>query len=169
MWSNQCLLTTYILTYIRPDADPIDGVVELGYAEGSGPGLFDLLATELAENTIEITSASAKRLYNAFQHGYREHEASRNLKSLHLLESLKTCNDPADLDELVVSRVLVDDKSGICPRTGVQLKLINLDKGQKQTLQAGLIQLSATSYEERHKEKNSKAEDSIREFGEWLE
>ena len=153
----------------RPNAESIDGVKELGYAEEAGPGLFDLLAEELAGNTIEITSASAKRLYNAFQRGYRDHEASRNLKSLHLLEPLKTCNDPADPEELVVSRVSVDEKSGICPRTGVQLRLINLDKEQKEKLQSGLVHLSATTYEERHKEKNSKAEDSIRRFGEWLE
>jgi hypothetical protein len=88
---------------------------------------------------------------------------------MHLLESLKICNEPAASDEMVISRVTLDESTGRCPRTGAQLRLINLDAVQKRQLQDGLVHLSATSYEERHQKKNSKAEDEIRRFGELLE
>ena len=155
--------------FYRAGAKSIDGVQEMGYSAGSGPMLFDALASELAEITVEITSASAKRLYNAFQAGFQGNAISDNLNPLHLLESLKICNDPASLDELVVNRIALDEKSGRCPRTGVQLRLINLDAEQKKKLQTGLSYLSATTYEERHRKKNSIAEDALKSFGKWLE
>lgn len=150
----------------REGSDPIVGIGELGYSEGSGPILFDQLASELAENSVEISAASAKRLYNAFQRGF---EDSSNIQPLHLLESIQTCNEPVKSDELVVSRVALDESNGRCPRTGTQLRLIGLDATQKKQLQDGLIHLSTTSYEERARKKNSKAEVELRRFSEWLE
>jgi hypothetical protein len=165
LWSDGTIWPNQRSSFDRPGAEPIDGVKELGYTEGSGPILFDRLASELAENAVEISPASAKRLYNALQSGFQDH----NLKSLHLLESLKTCDDPADSHEMVASRVTLDETTGRCPRTGAQLRLINLDAEQKKQLQDGLMYLSATGYEERHPEKKSKGEDELKRFGEWLE
>jgi hypothetical protein len=153
-------------SFNREGSEPINGVKELGYTVASGPILFDLLASELAENSVEISSASTKRLYNAFRLGFKD---SSDIKALHLLESLKTFNDPAKLDELVVSRVTLDQTNGLCPRTGTQLRLIGLDTAQKKQLQDGLIHLSMTSYEERARKNNKKAETDLRNFGEWLE
>ena len=80
------------LDYYRFDAEPIVGIEELPYPVKCGPELFNALASELADNSVEISSASAKRLYNAFQRG---NDPNKNLKQLHLLESLKTKNDVA--------------------------------------------------------------------------
>lgn len=157
-----------MLETFRPGAEPIDGVKDLGYKEGSGPILFDQLASELAHNSIEITSASAKRLYSALQSGFEGHEFSGNLKQMHFLESLKSHNELASPDDLVASRVTLDESTGRCPRTGSRLRLINLDAEKKKQLQDGLVYLAVTSYEERQKEKNSKAQDDLRRFGEWL-
>ena len=140
----------------------------LGYAEGSGPELFNELASELAENSVEISSASAKRLYNALQSGFEGKGFAGELEQLHLLESLKPNNEPAASDELVASRVTLDESRGICPRTRAQLRLINLDADQKRKLQDGLIYLSGTSYEEFHKKSGEHGEEEIRRFGEWL-
>ncbi|KAL7540471.1 hypothetical protein ACHAWF_006707 [Thalassiosira exigua] len=43
-----------------------------GYAHTMGPKLFDEIACELAEEALEITSASAIRLYNALAVGFEE-------------------------------------------------------------------------------------------------
>lgn len=150
----------------RENSDPIEGVRELGYAEASGPILFDLLASELAEHSVEISAASAKRLYNAFQRGF---EDSGNIKPLHLLESILPCNEPVKSEQVVVSRVTLDKRTGRCLKTGTQLRLIGLDEAQKVQLQEGLIDLSTTAYEERSRNKNSKAEAELRRFGEWLQ
>jgi hypothetical protein len=144
-------------------------VKELGYFHASGPLLLNQLASELADNTVEISSASAKRLYNAFQKGYRDSEMAQNLKPLHVLEPLKTNNDHAATNELIVSRVTLDETTGKCPRSGVQLRLINLDDGRKKQLQEGLVYLASTSYEERHQRKNDLAKDSLERFTTWLD
>lgn len=162
-------------TTYRPGAEEIDGVKELGYKEASGPELFDSLASELADNTVEISSASAKRLYNAMLKGYEEDEQfiatndTKDLKPLHMLESLKRCNDPAGRDELVISRVALDSTTGCCPRTGAQLRLISLDAEQKQKLQNGLLELSAESYDARQKGMGEVAQSHLSKFGKWLE
>jgi hypothetical protein len=145
-------------------------VKELGYSHASGPLLLNLLASELADNAVEISSASAKRLYNAFQKGYRDSEmASQDLKPLHVLEPLKTNNDRAATNELIVSRVTLDETTGKCPRSGVQLRLINLDDGHKKQLQEGLFHLASTSYEERQNRKSDLAKSSLERFTTWLD
>eukprot|EP00980_Cylindrotheca_fusiformis_P001717 scaffold388_cov114-Cylindrotheca_fusiformis.AAC.26 len=152
--------------YFREGSNPIEGIADLGYTPESGPDLFDLLVSELAENSVEISAASAKRLYTAFQRGF---EDVSQMQRLHLLESIQVCNDPADANELVVSRVSLDEQNGRCPRTGTQLRLIGLDTAQKKQLQDGLIHLSTVSHDEKASKKNTKAEMELRRFGEWLD
>lgn len=149
----------------RDGSDAIAGVQDLDYPVCSGPKLFDALAQELADNSVEITAASAKRLYNAFQRGFEE----SNLKPLHLLESISTCNDPAEPDELVVSRVTLDETSGRCQRTGTHLRLIGLDAEQKSQLGNGLADLAKEAYSDRAKKQSAKAEVELKRFAEWLE
>lgn len=149
----------------REDSDSIAGVAKLGYSLDSGPELFDLLAQELADNFVEITAASAKRLYNACQRGFQDSK----LKPLHLLESISPCNDPAEPNELVVSRVTLDATNGMCPRTGTHLRLIGLDTDQKEQLRNGLTNLATTAYTERSTKHSSKAELELKKFADWLE
>jgi len=153
--------------YFRIEAKPIAGTEDLPYSKKCGPNLFNDLASELADICVEISSASAKRLYNAFQRG---NDPNENLKQLHLLESLKTNNDLAKSDELIVSRVRIDQSTGRCPRSGAQLRLINLDPIQKIRFQDALLNLVSSSYRERHRN-SSKPEvaDKLRKFGEWLQ
>ena len=132
--------------------------------------MLDILVTELAEHSIEISSASAKRLYNAFQRGFRGDNPKMNLKQLHLLESIRTNNDLAETDEIIVSRVEIDESTGICPRSGVQLRLINLDPNQKIRFQEALLQLVSTSYKERHRQaKSINVSEKLHRFGRWLQ
>ena len=150
--------------FFRPDSPPIDGALALGYEQPSGPRLFDRLAEELANDAVEISASAAKRLYNGLLNGFSGH----NLKPLHLLQSLDVCNDPADPLELVASRVALDETTGQCPRTGVHLRLINLDVAQKKRLRDGLQFLAKSSYEERTGKDGSPAETHLKEFGIWL-
>lgn len=153
---------------VRNGAGAIQGIKDLGYPDDSGPVLFDTLVSELAENAIEINSAAAKRLYNTFQRGFEGDDPRTNLKALHLLESLKGNSDPADPRDLVVSRVRLDENTGRCPRSGAQLRLINLDSNQKRRFRDGLLYLASSSFEERHKTKDAKVEKELHKFGKWL-
>jgi hypothetical protein len=155
-----------------PHAPSIEGAEKHGYTYTSGPLLFDQLASELAAADVEISSASARRLYSAFQRGHRANESvdSSGLDPLYVLEPLKTCNTPARPHEFIASRVTIDHSTGRCPRSGARLRLIDLDSDQKKQLQEGLIALATTNFLEfRKHSKSDKAADSIKQFGEWLE
>jgi len=156
--------------FFRADSNEIDGIEEFPYSTKAGPSLFDVLASELADHSVEITSASAKRLYNAFERGFRSDDSQKNLRPLNLLESLRTDNEVAESDDLIVSRVRLDESTGKCPRSGSQLRLINLDPTMKERFQEGLLHLVSTSYQERHR--NAAKRDvhgNLRKFGEWLQ
>jgi len=151
--------------FFCPSAPAIDGARDLGYEYASGPKLFDRLSEELSNDAVEISAAAAKRLYNALSKGFEGH----NMKPLHFLQSLEVRNDPADISELIASRVSLDASTGECPRTGVRLRLINLDDEQKERLKQGLHYLAASAYEERSgKDAGAKAEENLRSFGDWL-
>lgn len=150
--------------FFRANSPPIEGATELGYRYSSGPKLFDLLASELAENSVEISASSAKRLYNTLSSG----SYGKAFKPLHPLQSLEVCNDEATPIELVASRVALDKKTGKCPRVGVQLRLINLNADQKQQLKKGLQFLAKSAYQERSGEDGTPAEKHLQDFGDWL-
>ena len=102
--------------------------------------------------------------------GYRDGNDDNGLDPLHILEPLKACTDCATSKELIVSRVALDADTGVCPRSGAQLRLVKLDSAQKKQLEDGLLKLAKTSYEEFHKKKGKSdvAVDSLKKFGEWL-
>ena len=156
------------------NAKQIDGSQENEFFHASGPDLFDQLASELASLTVEISSASARRLYVAFQKGHQNSENDcNNLAPLHILEPLKTCNTKAASNELIVSRVSVDPKTGLCPRSGTKLRLVKLNYNQKKQLKNGLMHLAQATYNEYHGESTSgkanRAMRALQKFGQWLE
>ncbi|KAL3916809.1 MAG: hypothetical protein SGILL_005011 [Bacillariaceae sp.] len=155
--------------YFGEGSDTIEGWQESGYPAGSGAALFDALSSELAENSIEITSASAKQLYNAFQRGFQGEDSAFDLQPMNMFESFQANDDPASPGEMIVSRVSIDENSGQCARSRSKLRLIGLDDHQKVQFQDGLLKLCAAGYEERHEQKGSKkVVEALRNFGQWV-
>lgn len=136
---------------------------ESGYPVGAGPALFDALVDDLASEYVEISSSSARLLYNGLATGFKNHD----LKSVHMLESLKLNSELCGKDELVASRTVLDESTGLCPRTGAQLRLINLDEDQKHQMESGLFHLAEapTSFKPKGNVGASKA---LGHFQEWL-
>jgi len=155
------------------DADPIEGAVQLGYASPCGPKLFDQLAGQMAEDVLEITSASARRLYSAFENALREQDNGKEIVEMHPLAPLSVDNDPAVDDELIVSRTLVADNSGICPRSGAKLRLINLEPDERERTRNTLLKLAESTYNEWNEkwgyEGDERALMSLTRFADWLE
>jgi hypothetical protein len=157
----------------RHQANGIPGIAELGYTPDAGPALFDTLASELAQSFIEISSASAKLLYNAFQRGFQgEKGFTTNLKPMHMFESFQVNNQLAEQNELIVSRVKIDENTGQCSRSGSKLRLIGLDAEQRKKFQEGLLYLLSSSYEKRYQHKRDnlgQVTEALRQFGAWLQ
>jgi hypothetical protein len=147
--------------YFKTNSNEIAGAVSAGYSVGCGPKLLNELAAQMAEASLDITSASARRLHNAFIKGYTRttgttttttsindaiSDSTASLKEIPSLAAMPVNNTPASDKELVVSRVTIDAKTGICPRTGVKLRLIMLEKEERKQFLEKLVKLAETQY-----------------------
>ena len=157
-------------------AEPIDIATDLGYSQTSGLGLFDELVTEMAEDVLEITSASARKMYNALAIGFKDQHEGRNLQEMHSLAGMRVFNDVAELDEVVASRISVDHETGVCPRTKARLRLVMLDEEQRKQLRASLAKLAASETakfargnKQKEKEDAQRAVEEMSRFSDWLE
>jgi hypothetical protein len=165
----------FLSTMTSNNAEPIEGTTELGYAAPCGPRLFDDLASQMAEDVLEITSASARRLYAAFENALRAQDGEREFVEMHPLAPLPIENDPAACNDIVVSRVVVSDDSGICPRSGAKLRLIQLEPDERKQTRDSLLKLAESAYLEwnekwgRKVECNDSALVALSHFADWLE
>ena len=161
----------------KSNATPIDDIEGLGYKNNRGPELFDELAGEMAEDVLEISAASARRLYNALATGLEGENFTNEVKPINTLAGVSTNNEEAAESELILSRVSVDKKTALCPRSGVKLSLIKLERDQQQQLHKGLMELSENQYEEFARnhgrtitpQDKSYAANMLCEFSSWLE
>ena len=154
------------------NADPIDGAVDLGYENASGPGLFDELCSEMASEIIEVPETAGKKLYNSLARGF----PGSNLTETTSLAPLRITNVDAVSDDLFAGRVRVEPTTGVCPRTGVKLRLVHLTESQREKLVSSLMSL-ATSRQSRYEEKRAEphgsigvpAHENLMEFYQWLD
>ena len=130
--------------YFRPDAPAIEGCLELGFDPPSGPALLDQLVSALAEDILEITPGLAKRLHSAISTAFKATEHGNALEILHPLAMLQVDNRLARPEDVIASRIAIDPATGICPKTGVTLRLITLDDNARQQLKNGLLELCTT-------------------------
>jgi len=166
--------------FLRNDSPPIEGAIDIGYKHSCGPELFDEIATEMSNEALEITSASARRLYNSLAIGFENKDDSTGhdslistLKEVHPLAPMPLTMQPAQRNELVASRVILDRSTGICPVTNAHQRLILLEPEQRKQLHDELLELSREQYANytRDESKNSgeRAAQELRKFADWLD
>ena len=133
---------------LSENSPPIDGAQGLGYTHSHGPGLFDELATEMANDILEISSSSARRLYNALAIGFSEQTDGvvSNLKEVHPLMSMPLSKQVANSNVVVASRVYLDRSTGLCKVTNAQQRLIILEPDQRVQLHDDLLNLSTEQF-----------------------
>lgn len=166
------LYVSCCLTLInRVGAEPLNGIDDLDYRFRSGPQFFDELVSSMAEDVLDISSASARRLYSAFEIAYRGSDVSTNIVKLHPLAPLQPLNETADQSEVVASRVAVNTSSGVCPRTQAKLRLIKLETDERKLLQSSLRELARTQFDKVTKDRqvDIDAAEQFDIFANWLE
>ena len=153
----------------HPLAPKIDSVKEYGYAAESGPGLFDDIAEEMSRTILEIPAISTKRLYNAFAEGFPD----SGLEKTSSLLPIQVNNEPAGKNELILNRVVVDQSSGECVRSGVKLRLISLDGTQREKLKDAILSMARPSQVDLRKKskklKKTCADEALLSFYNWLD
>lgn len=130
----------------RSGGEPISGAIESGFSAESGPALFNDLATEMAEDILELSESTATTLCDKMLKGFGIEtvldDTDETSPSLPLLDG------PAKDDDLVVGRVLVNARTGICPQTGAKQRLFQLEKDQRQHVYDTLFKMTREQYEE---------------------
>jgi len=158
--------------YFHPDAPPIDSALELGYSCASGPRLLDDLLAEMADDFIEIPLSLAKKLHNAFADGF----PGSKLEKTTSLSPLQIATQPARKDELVLHRVVVDQATGHCAVTGIDLRLISLREDEKEKLKDAVLEMArprnvqfreTLSYKKKSAKKG--ADEELLGFIRWLD
>ena len=155
------------------NSSPIEGALDLGLQHASGPELFDELLSEMADDVLEISSASASRLHNALAIGFKEQPKKNNLKEMHPLASMPLSQNPADSNELVACKIALDRSNGICPVTNAQQRLIVLEPSQRRQLHDDLLKLSREQFAKyvgrRQDESVDRATEELQKFSDWLD
>lgn len=161
--------------YFKSTSKPLEGAQNIGYRYAKGADLFDELVTEMSEDVLEISAASARRLHNALVEGLEGECFADIAEPIHSLGGVVTRNEKAGDNDLVTSRVLIEKSTGNCPRTGVTLQLIKLEKAQQNQLHESLLELSKTRFEEftgktetRSQRNDDYAAEKLNEFALWL-
>jgi pentatricopeptide repeat protein len=134
------------LGYFKCDAHNIEGASDLGYPN-SGPELLDRLASDMAEEILEITSMQAIHIRNSMVEGFIGTSSVRNLAKVPFDCTLAPVDVPAEPDELVASRVTINSSSMSCPRTNTKLRLIHLENDQKEHMHTTLLKMADTQFE----------------------
>ena len=128
----------------RHDAVPIEGAFSAGFAHAHGPRLFDDLAQEMANDVLEISNSSVRVLFNGFLRGSKD-----SLSSVEpLLDDMVGCNDPASTNEMILSRVAVDETTALCPRSQAQLQLFQLDPSNREHVEKTLQSMAKDQFVE---------------------
>ena len=138
----------------------------------TGPELFNKLAQDMADDILEINNYSAKMIADSFLVGFPEARGSLDV----------SCHDVAAPDEVVLSRVTVDSKTALCPRTGAKLQLFQLTEGHREHVHDTLLEMARLQYEEFKVKLTAKfkdrmevmadgefAQEQIAKFSQWLE
>lgn len=128
------------------NADPLEGALEAGFSASHGPILFNEIAKEMADAILEINNQSARVLYNAFIRGFPG--GASDVELLSEEEKVPIESTAANDDDLVACRVLVDSKTGVCPRTGATQRLFKLKRQHRRHFHDTMLDMASSLYEE---------------------
>jgi pentatricopeptide repeat protein len=160
--------------YFRMDSPVIPAATDYGLAASSGPALLDCLASEMAEDLLELTPWAARMIYNDFISGFAvDHNQS-------FLEDSDNAFTWTDLGHLSIGRVSVNETTAICPETGAKLRLFGLTANQRRSVHDTLLEMAGTQHEEfseklkargekvKVRGDSDRARQNLLEFSTWL-
>jgi hypothetical protein len=164
------------LGYFRQDATHIQGATENGFTVACGPGLLDEIASELADEMLELTESAAKLIFDSFRLGFTN---DPDAVTVEVDEGVPQC---LELDEgLLLGRVRVNGTTAVCPESGARLRLFTLTNNQRRHVHDTLLDMAASQHEEyggtlkargKKTEQDSRngtfAYDELAKFSKWL-
>lgn len=160
--------------YFKTESYVADEFRKAGFDASHGPDLFDVIATMMGEDILELTETAARRIFKDFVEGF----GISSLCSVGPSEYIPSLSDDnAESSCLKMGRVEIMHTTGLCPATGATLRLFRLGDEQRQHVHDQLLEMARLSYQEFTKNKANTAEKENQDYGfaqlskfsEWLE
>ena len=155
----------------RADGSPIRGALDNGFSASYGPGLFDDIAAEMADDLMEISAENAAFITKSFSMGFPEAGVDP--------DSIPYLQNETSLNCFRIGRVTIDHLTGVCPASGAKLRLLRLDDRQRRHVHDTLLEMAQSSFEEFRKAGKVRQDDDgmddkhaykeLKKFSEWLE
>lgn len=153
--------------YFRRDTSAVfeDGP-DFGFTTSSGPKLFSTIAEEMADDLLDVPLSSIETIVDGFAQGF---------PSCTTVSTERLSDRPEEMEPLVISRVEINAKTGLCPLSDAQLRLLKLDDDQRQYVHDGLLRLASLTHQEFSKKQIADGKDDkdrafreLSEFSQWL-
>lgn len=125
------------------NAPPIKDADKIMFNASSGPMLFYQLATEMAEDLLELTEGACRKLSVSLSKTFSLVDVG-DVDDIPLLPNSNSTQPVSS--PLVMGRVQIDGKTALCPATGAKLRLIALDGEQRQHVHDTLIEMAGIQF-----------------------
>ena len=144
----------------------------------SATKLFDELATQMAEDLLELDDNAAVTLYKGLVAGLNQEVNQTSTVGNEIL-SIPACRTFGN-GELSIGRVAINEITGVCSATGVKLRRLTLDDEQRSHVHDTLLEMAYSLQEEYRataKIKNNKSalppsgeycREQLQNFSNWL-
>ncbi|KAL3783780.1 hypothetical protein ACHAW5_000603 [Stephanodiscus triporus] len=178
--------------YFRPDSDRVllsAGAEDvMGHYDGRrsvrGPELLNSLVSEMAEDVLDISEASAAALRDGFAIGFAGCgiDPTTTTTTTTTTQTMPSTTTRRDDRTLVADRVTIDEETAACPATGATLRLIVLEDAQRTHLHdalLGMARMKSMEYTAKlaakgrstndNAEKAELATQILKDFSAWLD
>lgn len=123
-------------------------VMEQAGFPATGPPLWDTLATEMADDLLELNETTATVLFESLRDSYGQTNDVLSDREESFEPSVIQNITTASSDSLTIGRVTVNPATGICPVAKTQLRLFALTESQQATVHSALLDMAAAQHEE---------------------
>ena len=135
------------------NSPPLERLSEFGFNCTNGPHLFNQLMLEMSEDLLELSELAASRIFRAFA------------GSMSNSDGIPPCKVYSN--NIMTGRTKIDESDGICPYTGVKLKLFTLTLDQKKHVHDTLLDMAYSQHEEFGLKLKKNGKDDIRRDGQY--
>jgi hypothetical protein len=159
------------------NAPPVERATQFGFVHSSGPGLFEQMVQEMAEEIVELPDNLEERLKDSLSWGEVNADGPVDVITDNRAQPAVSKSDRHT--NSIAEYVSIDNLIGSCPLTGIKLQLFRLNEDQMDQISSNILDSSDKSREHWLKTSRSKnpnkqegsemtSSNELRSFINWL-
>lgn len=134
--------------FFRSQGMPLEGAMALGYKAERGTDLFDQLLEGMSRTFFEIPEIIGTRLRRSIDKGLLGMDVGHDTSNIPFLPLV---TEPDENTRHAVCRVKIDPKTGLCPATGIRLRLIKLADADIKAFKQHIFEIARQNQHENEK------------------